>query len=172
LTEPVFIKRGLLLALMVGAQMLAPPLVALASLFVIAALSHSSLIHQPSALSVIVSFVILVLLMPPTDLGPHMRRRPFTSISSVLLRWVVLLAILLILAQVSGIANAYSRTAFEAWALITPILLVVITMIGGNGRGRGWPSQSHLCRLQRQQSRAGAFARKQPRVADAGGGIL
>jgi putative colanic acid biosynthesis UDP-glucose lipid carrier transferase len=131
LTEPVFIKRGLLLALMVGAQMFATPLVALASLFVIAALSHSSIIHQPSALSVIVSFVIVVLLMPPTDLGPEMRRRPFTSVSSVLLRWIVLLAILLILAQVSGIANTYSRTAFEAWALITPILLVVITMIGG-----------------------------------------
>jgi putative colanic acid biosysnthesis UDP-glucose lipid carrier transferase len=131
LTEPVFIKRGLLVALMVGAQMFAPPLVALASLFVIAALSHSSFLHQSSTLAVIVTLVVLVLLNPPSDLGAEIRRRPIAMASSVLLRWIVLLAVLLILAQASRAATAYPRHAFEAWALITPILLVTTTAVLG-----------------------------------------
>lgn len=111
--------------------MFAPPLVALASLVVIAALSHSSFIHESSTLAVIVTLVFLVLLNPPRDLGAQLTRRPLATASTVLLRWAVLLAILLILARGAGAANTYPRLAFEAWALITPLLLVATTVILG-----------------------------------------
>ena len=131
MTEPVFIKRGLLVALMVGAQMLAPPLVALASLFAIAAVSHSAFLHEPSTLAVIVTLVILVLVNPPRDLGAQLTRRPLAVAWSVMLRWVVLLAILLLLAQASGAWHSYPRLGFEVWALFTPLLLIATTVILG-----------------------------------------
>jgi putative colanic acid biosynthesis UDP-glucose lipid carrier transferase len=121
----------MLVALMVGAQMFAPPLVALASLFAVATLSHSSFLHQSSTLAVIVTLIILVLLNPPSDLGAELRRRPSAAASSALLRWIILLAVLLLLAQASGAAGSYPRQAFAAWALITPVLLVATTAVLG-----------------------------------------
>jgi putative colanic acid biosynthesis UDP-glucose lipid carrier transferase len=116
---------------MVGAQMLAPPLVALTSLFIIARVSHSSFLHQSSTLAVIVTLIILVLFNPPNDLGAELQRRPAATAFSVLLRWLVLLVVLLVLAQATGAMNPYPWHAFEAWALITPSLLVVTAALLG-----------------------------------------
>ncbi len=111
--------------------MLAPPLVALASLFTIAAVSHSVFLHEPSTLAVIVTLVILVLVNPPRDLGAQLTRRPLAVAWSVMLRWVVLLGILLLLAQAAGAWHSYPRLGFEVWALVTPLLLIATTVILG-----------------------------------------
>ena len=105
--------------------MLAPPLVALASLFTIATVSHSSFVHQPSTLAVIITLIILVLFNPPRDLGAELQRPPSAAAFSVLLRWVVLLVVLVVLSRVTAASEPYPPWhAFEAWALITPVLLV------------------------------------------------
>jgi putative colanic acid biosynthesis UDP-glucose lipid carrier transferase len=129
LTEPIFIKRGLLVAVAVGAQMFAPPLVAIASLFAIARASQSTYLHDLPTLSVVVTLIVLVLFRPPSDLGAELRQRPASMAFAVILRWILLLVALLILGKVSGTLHPYPFRAFEAWALITPVLLVVTTTV-------------------------------------------
>jgi putative colanic acid biosysnthesis UDP-glucose lipid carrier transferase len=131
LTEPVFINRGLLVALVVGAQMFAPPVVAVASLFGVVGISHSAFLHDTTIVSVIVTLVVLVLFRAPTDVNAEMTRRPGAIAASAVLRWLMLLAILFILAKVSGISYYYPRLAFETWAMVTPILLITTTMVIG-----------------------------------------
>ena len=131
MTEPVLVKRGMLVALMVAVQTLAPPLVALASLYLVAQLWHISFEHASSTLAVIITLLFLVLFHPPRDLGAQLSWRPVAASFGALVRWTLLMAVLLIVRHYTNAATAYPRGAFQAWALITPILLVITTLIAG-----------------------------------------
>ena len=131
MTEPVLIKSSILIAVMVVVQTVAPPLVALASLYLVAHLWHISFEHSPSTLAVIITLQFLVLLRPPVDLAAQLSWRPVATSSSVVWRWVLLVVVLLIIGHFTSPIAAYPRGAYRAWVILTPVLLVITTLIGG-----------------------------------------
>jgi putative colanic acid biosysnthesis UDP-glucose lipid carrier transferase len=131
MTEPVLIKRSILIAVMVVVQTMTPPLVALASLYLVTLYWHISFEHSPSTLAVIITLQFLVLTRPPRDLGAQLSWRPVATSSGVVGRWVVLVAVLLIVGHFTDAIALYPRRAYQVWEIVTPVLLVVSTLIGG-----------------------------------------
>jgi Undecaprenyl-phosphate glucose phosphotransferase len=129
MTEPVFVKRGVLVALMIAIQTLAPAAVALASLFVVARAWQISPDNARGTLAVVIALLFLVLIHPPRELGAQLAWRPVTASLVTLGRWLLLITVLLILRHVTE-AGQIPRAAFWDWALVTPVLLVVETLIG------------------------------------------
>src|ERR1700728_3103449 len=95
MTEPVLIKRSILIALMVVVQTLTPPLAALASLYVVTRIWHISYEHSPSALAVVITLQFLVLTHPPRDLSTQLSWRPVAASIAGVARWALVLAALL-----------------------------------------------------------------------------
>jgi putative colanic acid biosysnthesis UDP-glucose lipid carrier transferase len=131
MTEPVLIKRSILIAVMVVVQTMAPPLVALASLYLVTLYWHISFAHSPSTLAVIITLQFLVLTRPPRDLGAQLSWRPLATSSGVVGRWIVLVSVLLIIGHFTDAIGLYPRRAYQVWEIATPVALVVTTLIGG-----------------------------------------
>src|SRR5450631_1009822 len=131
MTEPVLINRSILIALMVVVQTLTPPLAALASLYVVAQIWNISFEHSPSTLAVVITLQFLVLTNPPRELSAQLIWRPIASSIGVVLRWVLLLIVLLIVGHSTSALNAYPGRAFEIWALVTPVGLVLCALLVG-----------------------------------------
>jgi hypothetical protein len=131
MTEPVLIKRSILIAVMVVVQTVAPPLVALASLYLVARSWHVSFAASPSTLAVIITLQFLVLIRPPRDLGAQLSWRPLATSLEVLGRWLVLTIVLLIIGHFTDTIRLFPHGAYQAWEIMTPLLLVLTTLIGG-----------------------------------------
>jgi putative colanic acid biosynthesis UDP-glucose lipid carrier transferase len=131
MTEPVLIKRSILIAVMVVVQTVAPPLVALASLYLVARSWHVSFAASPSTLAVIITLQFLVLIRPPRDLGAQLSWRPLATSLEVLGRWLVLTMVLLIIGHFTDTIRLFPHGAYQAWEIMTPLLLVLTTLIGG-----------------------------------------
>jgi putative colanic acid biosynthesis UDP-glucose lipid carrier transferase len=131
MTEPVLIKSSMLIALMVVVLTVTPPLVALASLYIVVRVWHISFEQSPSALAVIITLQFLVLTHPPRDLSTQLTWRPVVAAFSVVLRWMLLVVLLLIIGHSTSAASAYPYRAFQAWAFATPVALIVSTLAVG-----------------------------------------
>jgi putative colanic acid biosynthesis UDP-glucose lipid carrier transferase len=116
---------------MVVVQTLTAPLVALASLFIVMQVWPLSIEHSPSTLAVVIVLQFLVLTHPPRDLSEQLAWRPLAASAAVVLRWLLLLAVLLIIGRFANALDAYPRHAFQAWALLTPVAMVISTLSVG-----------------------------------------
>jgi putative colanic acid biosynthesis UDP-glucose lipid carrier transferase len=130
--EPVLIKRSFLIALMVIVQTLTPPLVAVTSLYVVTRLWHISFENSPSALAVVITLQFLILIHPPRDLTAQLTWRPMVASFYALLRWALLLLVLLIVGHSTDAMASYPHRALQCWALLTPLLLVLSTLLVGH----------------------------------------
>ena len=126
MTEPVLIKSNLPIALMAVLQTIAPPLVAAAGMFAIAALWHVR--FSSAELAVILTLLFLVLLRPPRDLISQLNWRPGAVSGALLLQWLLLMLVLVIIGSATGAAHAYPWAAITTWALATPVLLIAGTL--------------------------------------------
>jgi putative colanic acid biosysnthesis UDP-glucose lipid carrier transferase len=131
MTEPVLIKSSILIAVMVAVQTMAPPLVALASLFLVVRTWHISFTHSPSTLAVIITLQFLILLRPPVDLAAQLSWRPVATSFNVVGTWLLLVIVLLIIGHFTNPIDAFPRDAYRAWLILTPLLLVITTLLGG-----------------------------------------
>jgi putative colanic acid biosynthesis UDP-glucose lipid carrier transferase len=131
MTEPVLIKGNILIVLMMAVQTLTPPLAALSSLYVVTQLWHISYEHSPSTLAVIITLHFLVLTHSPQDLSAQLTWRPVAVSIGVLLRWALLLAVLLIVGHSTSALSSYPHTAFEIWMLVTPVVLILSSLLVG-----------------------------------------
>jgi putative colanic acid biosynthesis UDP-glucose lipid carrier transferase len=127
MTEPVFIKRGFLIALMVVVKTIAPPLIAAASLFIVARMWHIS--FEPTALTIILTLLFVILIRPPRDLSSQLTVRPVSASLSAILQWALLLLVLFIIGYASDATARYPRSAVQAWVLITPLALVIGALV-------------------------------------------
>jgi len=131
MTEPVLINRSMQIALMVVVLTVTPPLVALASLYIVAQVWHISFEHSPSTLAVIITLQFLVLTHPPRDLSAQLTWRPVAASLSVVVRWTLLVVLLLIVGHSTSALSAHPPRAFQTWAFITPVALIMSTLAVG-----------------------------------------
>jgi putative colanic acid biosynthesis UDP-glucose lipid carrier transferase len=123
------IKRTFLMVLLVGLQTVTPALVAIVSLLVVAHLWKIPVMEDPTTPLVVVAFSCLALIHPPRELVAHLRWQAVTEIGVLLGRWALLLLLLLGIGALGGTLEDFPRRAILAWALVTPVAMVAITML-------------------------------------------
>jgi hypothetical protein len=84
MTEPVLIRRTILIALVTALQTITPAVVAVASLLVTMRLWDVSLQSHPATFVVFVAVTFIVLFRPPSDVSTQMALLPFPMAAAVL----------------------------------------------------------------------------------------
>ena len=104
-----------------------PPLVAGATLYPLTQIYGVEYNDAFLVLSILVTALALVLL-PTRNVTLQLLAGRLPLVVGVITRWAILLAILLALAYVTKISAEFSRRVIVTWALITPVLLVAVTL--------------------------------------------
>jgi putative colanic acid biosynthesis UDP-glucose lipid carrier transferase len=127
MTQPVLFKQSFLIAILAGVQAVVPAVVAMASLY--ASFTLFGRIFYPSSEAiVIVAVLCLVLIQPPRAVTTHLTSARISAVGDVIFRWLLLLAVLLVVGYVTKSLVDYPRRVFLTWAVATPLALIVVTV--------------------------------------------
>ena len=125
--QPVLLKQSFLIAILTGVQALVPAVVAVASLYG-TIIFFGGKFDPSSAAIVIVGVLCLVLVQPPREVSTQLTSARLSAVVDVILRWLLLLAVLLAVGYVTKSLNGYPRHIFLTWAVVTPVVLIVVTL--------------------------------------------
>jgi putative colanic acid biosynthesis UDP-glucose lipid carrier transferase len=129
MNEPIVFKRSVIVGQLVLIQLLVPPIVAIGTLY--------GLIQAYDARvdSEIRMLMILIAILAPTV----MKRPEVSSLTaiprwgsiavSLLMRWAILLAILFAIGYATKTSEEFPRRVILTWAVVTPIPLVLVSII-------------------------------------------
>src|SRR5882757_8768635 len=127
MTQPVLLKQSFLIAILTGVQALVPAVVAVGSLYT-TIIFFGRRFHPSSAAIVIVGVLCLVLVQPPREVSTQLTSARLSAVVDVILRWLLLLAVLLAVGYVTKSLNGYPRHIFLTWAVVTPVVLIAVTL--------------------------------------------
>lgn len=131
MTQPVLFKQSFLIVLMTAVQAATPAIVAIASLYA-TLVTFGSRFDPSSEAIVIVGVVCLALVQMPRELNAQLTSPRISAVIDVILRWFLVLAVLLAIGYVTkSPLQAYPRRVFLTWAAVTPLALVVATLLMG-----------------------------------------
>jgi putative colanic acid biosysnthesis UDP-glucose lipid carrier transferase len=128
MTQPVLLKQSFLIAILTGVQAVVPAIVAVISLYATVILFGHKF-DPSSAAIVIVGVVSLVLVQPPREVSTQLTSARLSAVTDVIMRWLLLLAVLLAVGYVTKSLNGFPRRIFLTWAAITPVALVLVTLM-------------------------------------------
>jgi putative colanic acid biosysnthesis UDP-glucose lipid carrier transferase len=126
--QPVLLKQSFLIALLTGVQALMPTVVAVASMYA-TVIFFDTKFDATTAGGVVVAVLCLILVQPPRELNTQFASARISAVVDVLFRWMLLLAVLLAVGYVTKSLDGYPRRIFITWALITPVALIVATLL-------------------------------------------
>jgi putative colanic acid biosysnthesis UDP-glucose lipid carrier transferase len=128
MTQPVLLKQSFLIAILTGVQAVVPAIVAVISLYATVILFGHKF-DPSSAAIVIVGVVSLVLVQPPREVSTQLTSARLSAVTDVIMRWLLLLAVLLAVGYVTKSLNGFPRRIFLTWSAITPVALVLVTLM-------------------------------------------
>ena len=128
MNEPIVFKRSVLVGQLVLIQILVPPLLAIGMLFGLAHLFGAQFDREMRVLAVLVAI-----------LAPSIFKRPQLSTLtifprwgaiafSLVLRWLVLLAVLFAIGFATKTSEEFPRRVVLTWAMVTPIPLIFVSI--------------------------------------------
>ncbi|HVW69526.1 MAG TPA: undecaprenyl-phosphate glucose phosphotransferase [Steroidobacteraceae bacterium] len=130
LYQPVVFKKTFPIAFAALLQAFAPAAVAVGNLYWLCSIYQVDF-DTPFAVSATIIAALAIVLLPPTHNASTQLLTGATPLPvSVILRWLVLLAILLAVAYMTKYSAWYSRRVFVTWAISTPILLIPVLIAG------------------------------------------
>src|SRR5271167_34370 len=127
MTQPVLLKQSLLIAILIGVQAVLPAAVAVFALYATIVLFGKGF-DPSSAAIVIVAVLCLVLIQPPREVSTQLASTRVSAVVDVISRWLLLLGILLAVGYITKSLEAYPRSIFLTWAVLTPVALIVATL--------------------------------------------
>jgi putative colanic acid biosynthesis UDP-glucose lipid carrier transferase len=128
MTQPVLLKQSFLIAFMTGVQALVPALVAVASLY-LTIIFFNIRFDRSSEAIVIVAVLCLVLVTPPREVSTQLTSARLSAVLEVIFRWLLLLAVMLAIGYATKSLDGYPRRIFLTWAVVTPVALVIATLV-------------------------------------------
>jgi putative colanic acid biosynthesis UDP-glucose lipid carrier transferase len=128
MTEPVLFKQSFLIALLVAVQAVVPAVVAVTSLYAIVTF-FGIVFNRSSEASVIVAVLSLILIQPPREITTQLTSARLAAVTDVIFRWLLLLAVMLAVGYVTKSLASYPRRIFMTWAVVTPVALIVVTLM-------------------------------------------
>jgi putative colanic acid biosysnthesis UDP-glucose lipid carrier transferase len=128
MTQPVLFKQSFLIAILAGVQALMPAIVGVATLYATITL-FGKVFDRPSEAIVIVAVMCLVLIQPPREVTTQLTSARLSVVVEVIFRWLLLLAVLLAIGYVTRSLTDYPRRIFLTWAIVTPVALILVTLV-------------------------------------------
>jgi putative colanic acid biosynthesis UDP-glucose lipid carrier transferase len=123
--SPVVLKKSLSIAAIYVLQAVAPALVVLASLAVIAYEQDAELTRPLAGFAIMAAALGLLLLQPERNGMVGSVLSPLSTGMRLVIRWLALLGVLLAFGYVTGISSEFPRRVVLPWALIAPALVFV-----------------------------------------------
>lgn len=128
MNEPIVFKRSVLIGQLVLMQLLVPPLVAIGTLLVLTVVYDIKFDTEFRVLSVLVALLSpTVLKRPQMNVLAALPRWGSIAVS-IILRWLVLLAILFAIGYATKTSSEFSRLVVFTWAVVTPIPLIFVSV--------------------------------------------
>jgi putative colanic acid biosynthesis UDP-glucose lipid carrier transferase len=128
MAQPVLVKQSFLIALLTAAQAAMPALVAVLCLYaVVVAFGWDFNPSTPSTATVII-VLCLFMIRAPREVSLQLTSERTTAVADVIFQWLLLLGILLVIGYLTKSLDAYPRRIFLTWALVTPVMLIVVTL--------------------------------------------
>ncbi|MEP6883770.1 MAG: undecaprenyl-phosphate glucose phosphotransferase [Gammaproteobacteria bacterium] len=128
MTQPVLFKQSFLVAMLAVIQAVMPAMVAVASLYATITL-FGKVFDRSSEAIVVVAVLCLVLIQPPREVTTQQTTPRLSAVGDVIFRWLLLLGVMLIVGYVTKSLVDYPRRVFITWAVVTPLALIVVTLL-------------------------------------------
>jgi len=128
-SQPIIFKRGTSLATFVLWSMDALPAVLAGVMFYPLCRLYAVEFDRPFVVLSILAATLTLAVVPPRNHGSEVLQGRLELATKLLLRWAVLVAVLLAVGYMTKYSDAYSRRVVVTWILVTPVLLVVLSLI-------------------------------------------
>ena len=128
MNEPIVFKRSVLIGQLVLVQLLVTPLVAIGMLYGLATLHEVPFDAEFRTLAVLIAILAPTVIQRPRSDSMAILPRSWSIATSLVLRWLLLLAILFAIGYVTRMSTEFSRRVILTWALVTPVPLIVISI--------------------------------------------
>lgn len=128
MNQPVVLKKSMPIALIALLQNVLPAAIIAGSLILIAHLQDVAFDQSMVTLASVSVALSVLILQPPRSESPSLSFHLIDTSASFLLRWIVLLAFLMILGRVTGYADEVAREVIVPWAAIAPILALTVLL--------------------------------------------
>jgi putative colanic acid biosysnthesis UDP-glucose lipid carrier transferase len=128
MTQPVLFKQSFLIAILAGIQSVIPAVVAVVSLYLTIVLFGIAFDRSSEAI-IIVAVLCLVLVQAPREVSTQLTSARLSAVVDVIFRWLLLLGVMLAIGYVTKSLTDYPRRIFITWAVVTPVALVVSTLV-------------------------------------------
>jgi putative colanic acid biosysnthesis UDP-glucose lipid carrier transferase len=128
MTQPLLFKQSFLIAILAGIQAVIPAVVAVASLY--STIIYFGIVFNRSSQAIIIVAVLcLVLVQPPREVSTQLTSARLSAVVDVIFRWMLLLLVLLAIGYITKSLAEYPRRIFITWAVVTPVALIIVTLV-------------------------------------------
>ena len=128
MNEPIVFKRSVLVGQLVLIQVLVPPLLAIGTLYGLAFLYGAQFRGELRVLAVLVAILAPMVFKRPELSTLTILPRWGTIAFSLILRWLVLLALLFAIGYATKTSAEFPRRVVLTWAFVTPIPLIFVSI--------------------------------------------
>src|SRR5688572_11817922 len=128
-SQPIIFKRGTSLATLVLWLMDALPAVLAGVMFYPLCRMYDVDFDRPFGVLSILAATLTLAVVPPRNHTSEVLQGRLELATNLLLRWAVLVAVLLALGYMTKSSEVYSRRVVVTWILVTPVLLVVLSLV-------------------------------------------
>ena len=128
MNEPIVFKRSVLVGQLVLIQVLVPPLLAIGTLYGLAFIYGAQFGGELRVLAVLVAILAPMVFKRPELSTLTILPRWGTIAFSLILRWLVLLALLFAIGYATKTSAEFPRRVVLTWAFVTPIPLIFVSI--------------------------------------------
>ena len=128
MNEPIVFKRSVLIGQMGLVQLLAPPLVAIGMLYGLTVFFDVVFDQDFRTLAVLIAILAPTVLRRPRVVSLEILPRAWSIGTSLILRWMLLLALLFAIGYVTKTSTEFSRRVILTWATLTPLPLIIVSI--------------------------------------------
>ena len=131
MNEAVVARHSLAIAVstLTVTQAVAPAALAVGSLYGVIAAFDVSLMPPYHVLAIVVALLGLLLMGSPKPLGAEDPGGTFPVSIALLIRWLLVLGTLLAIGYLTQFSNYYPRRVLLTWAVVTPALIIAVTLV-------------------------------------------
>ena len=128
MNEPIVFKRSVLIGQLVLIQFLVPPVVAIGTLYGLTVLYGVRFDSEFRMLAILVAILAPLVMKRPLLSTLTVLPRWGSIIVSLVMRWLVLLAILFAIGYATKTSTEFSRRVVLTWSVVTPIPLIFVSI--------------------------------------------
>jgi putative colanic acid biosynthesis UDP-glucose lipid carrier transferase len=129
MNEPIVYKRSLLMGQLALAQVMTAPLIAVGMLYGLLLFYGVPFDRDFRILAVMLVILVPSVLRRPRFEALAILPQTWSIATSVVLRWLLLLAILIAIGYVTKTSSEFSRRVILTWSVVTPLPIILVSVI-------------------------------------------